>query len=474
MVNAMRRLSMYSILAVGLGLSIASAYWLAQHPSPRSTHFAGPAAATERSILYYRDPSGLPFWSAGPKKDAQGRDFVPVYDNEEPSFEPKRAAPQATAGPRKVLYYRNPMGLPDTSPVPKKDNMGMDYIPVYEGDDQNDGATVKISLDRVQRSGVRSEPVETRVVLQPVRAVGTVAIDESKLTVVALRFDGYVEKLFVGTTGQAVRAGEPLFRIYSPQIQQVQIDLQVAVNAAQRGVMGSTSELSLNGAMQRLRNLGIPENRIEEVRRNEGNPRTIDWPAPANGVVLSKRVINGQRVAAGDELYRIADLSTVWVIADVAESDLAAIKPGLRSTMTFRAYPTAPIEGRVTLIYPEVKSETRTARVRIEVPNPDGRLRADMYADVLFATGADDAPVVAVPNSAVIDSGSQQIVFVAKGEGRFEPRRVTLGRRGDGYREVLDGIREGEEVVTTATFLIDSESNLRAALKTFSQQEAPQ
>jgi Cu(I)/Ag(I) efflux system membrane fusion protein len=133
-----------------------------------------------------------------------------------------------------------------------------------------------------------------------------------------------------------------------------------------------------------------------------------------------------------------------------------------------------PIEGRVTLIYPEMKTETRTARVRIEVPNPDGRLRTDMYADVLFATGADDTPVVAVPNSAVIDSGSQQIVFVAKGEGRFEPRRVTLGRRGDAYREVLDGIREGEEVVTTATFLIDSESNLRAALKTFSQQEASQ
>jgi Cu(I)/Ag(I) efflux system membrane fusion protein len=224
--------------------------------------------------------------------------------------------------------------------------------------------------------------------------------------------------------------------------------------------------------MQRLRNLAVPEERINEVRRTGTNPRTIDWPSPANGVVLSKRVMNGQRVQAGDELYRIADLSTVWVVADVAEADLAAIRIGTPVKVTFRAYPTQPVEGKIALIYPEVKSETRTARVRIELPNPDGRLKADMYADVLFQPGIDAAPVIAVPNSAIIDSGTKQIVLVAKGEGRFEPRRVTLGRRGEGYREVLEGLRAGEDVVTTATFLIDSESNLKAALKTFTRQEA--
>ncbi len=363
------------------------------------------------------------------------------------------------------------MGLADTSPVPKKDSMGMDYIPVYVGDEPDGGATVKVSLDRVQRSGVRSEPAAKRVLAQPVRAVGAVAIDESKLTIVTLRADGYIEDLFVNTTGQSVRVGQPLFRVYSSQIQQAQIDLLVALDALQRKTPGAEPERSLNGAMQRLRNLGVPESRIDEVRKTGSNPRTIDWPSPATGVILSKRIINGQRVAAGDELYRIADLSSVWVIADVAEADLAAIKPGSRALVTFRAYPTEPVEGQVTLIYPEVKSETRTARVRIELPNPDGRLKADMYADVLFGTGSDEA-VVSVPNSAVIDSGSQQVVFVVKGEGRFEPRRVTLGRRGEGYREVLKGIAEGEEVVTTATFLIDSESNLRAALKTFGQDEA--
>lgn len=465
----------FFVLALGLGLGAAGGYWTAQRGLPLrpSTHDVGTAAAAERHILYYRDPTGAPLWSAAPKQDQQGRPYIPVYDDEEPSFDsdrPKQAA--GAKGPRKILYYRNPMGLPDTSPVPKKDGMGMDYIPVYDGDEADDGNIVKVSLDRVQRSGVRSEPAEARVLVQPVRAVGTVAIDESKLTVVAMRSVGYIEDLFVNTAGRAVQAGEPLFRVYSPDIVNAQIDLRISLGAVQRAVSGTDMNQAINGAMQRLRNLGVPESRIKEVRDAGVNPRTLDWPAPASGVVLSKRVINGQRVDAGDELYRIADLSTVWVIADVAEADVGLIKQGTRAQITFRAYPNEPMEGRVTLIYPEVKPETRTARVRIEVPNPDGRLRADMYADVVFRVGADGVPVVSVPNSAVIDSGSQQFVLVSRGEGRFEPRPVKLGRRGDGYREVLDGVREGEDVVTAATFLIDAESNLRAALKTFTQ-DAP-
>ena len=457
------------IVTLSIGLSAIGGYrWAGRSADADDTAVsAAISTATERSILYYRDPSGTPLWSAVPKRDQRGRDYLPVYDDQEPSFDPDPPKQRIAKGPRKILYYRNPMGLPDTSSAPKKDSMGMDYIPVFADEEADDGKTIKVSLDRVQRSGVRTERVESRVLMQPVRAVGAVAIDESKLTVVTLRTDGYIENLFVNTTGQAVQAGDVLFRVYSPDIQKAQVDLLVAVSAMQRGIGGTDAERTLNGAMQRLRNLGIPETRIDEVRRTGVNPRTIDWPAPANGVVISKRIINGQRVVAGDELYRIADLSTVWVIADVAEADLATIKPGTKAQVTFRSYPTQPVEGQVTLIYPEVKSETRTARVRIEIPNPGGRLKADMYADVLFRTGADEGPVVTVPNSAVVDSGSQQIVLVARGEGRFEPRTIKLGRRSDKYREVLDGLRDGEEVVTTATFLIDAESNMRAALKTF-------
>lgn len=457
------------ILALGTALGVAGGYWSAQFAThqPPAAQSAGTESPATRTILYYRAPDKTPFWSAVPKQDQQGRPYVPVYDDEEPSFDTEQSKPQAAGGARTILYYRNPMGLPDTSPVPKKDAMGMDYIPVYEGDGAEDGTTVKISLDRVQRSGVRTEPAEVRVLAQPVRAVGAVAIDESKLTVVAMRSTGYVENLFVDTAGQKVKADEPLFRVYSPDIVNAQIDLRTSLGAVQRSVTGLEGGKSVEGAMQRLRNLGVPESRIRDVRENDVNPRTLDWPSPATGVVLSKRVINGQRVEAGDELYRIADLSTVWVIADVAEADLALIGQGTRAQITFRAYPNEPLEGRVTLVYPEMKSETRTARVRIEVPNPDGRLKADMYADVVFHAGADRTPVVTVPNDAVIDSGSRQIVLVSRGEGRFEPRPVKLGRRGEGYREVLEGLHAGEQVVTTATFLIDAESNLRAALETF-------
>jgi Cu(I)/Ag(I) efflux system membrane fusion protein len=469
----MPRLAGALLLAFGVSAGAAAGYWYARLPAGVPASAVAPestAAAAERKILYYRDPSGAPYWSAEPKKDAQGRDYLPVYEDQEISFEPKKAAPTA-GGPRKILYYRNPMGLPDTSPVPKKDWMGMDYIAVYEGEEPDDGKTVKVSLDKVQRSGVRTEAVEARTIVRPVRAVGTVKYDERRLSVVTMRSDGYVEALFVNTTGQLVREGEPLFRVYSKEIQLAQIDLTIATGAQSR-MTGGLGAQTVEGAMQRLRNLAVPDSRIQEVRSKGINPRTLDWPAPTTGTVIEKKIINGQRVMPGEELYRIADLSHLWVIADVAEADLSAIKVGTRATVMVRAYMAQPIEGEVTFVYPELKAETRTARVRIEVPNPDGRLKVDMYADVLFQTGEAE-PVAAVPASAVIDSGTRQVVLVAKGEGRFEPRPVKLGVRGDGYVEVLEGVSKGEEVVTAATFLIDAESNLKAALQAFTQAEAP-
>lgn len=463
------------ILTLGIAAGAVASYGYVHRSAGTGTSLsvAPPTSAAERTILYYRDPTGAPFWSAMPKNDALGRAYLPVYKGAEPVFTPPPAKPMAARGERKILYYRNPMGLPDISPVAKKDAMGMDYIPVYEGDEQDDGKTIKVSLDRVQRSGVRTEPAEARVLVRALRAVGTVTIDERRLTIVTMRSDGYVEDLFVNTTGQVVHAGEPLFRVYSPDIQLALSDLLVARGWAQRAPVEPGTGRSLEGAMQRLRNLGVPESRIREVRDTGANPRTIDWLAPAGGTVIAKRIINGQRVVAGDELYRIADLSNVWVIADVAEGDLADIKPGVRATVTFRAYRSQPVEGVVTFIYPEVRPETRTARVRIEVSNPDERLKPDMYADVVFHVEGDRAPVTTVPTSAIIDNGTRQIVLVAKGEGRFEPRPVKLGRRGDGHVEIVEGLRRGEEIVTTATFLIDAESNLQTALKAFTEQEQP-
>ena len=419
----MKRLNTLMILAIGVAAGAAGSYWYAHRPEPVAT----PAAAEQS---------------------------------------------QPAKGERTILYYRNPMGHPDTSPVPKKDSMGMDYIPVYE-DEQDDGTTVKVSLDKIQRTGVRIEKVEARTIARTVRGVGTIQHDESLLWIVTVRSDGYIEDLFVNRTGQHVEKGEPLFRFYSPQIQLAQVDLLVAMRA---DGTSSKSEASRNlaGAIQRLRNLDVPESRIDEVRETLTNPRTIDWPSPATGNIIEKRVLQGQRVMAGDELFRIADHSRVWVIAEVAEADIAAIKVGMPATVTLRAFTTEPHEGVVTFIYPEMmKPETRTISVRIELPNPDGQMKPGMYADVVFQAGAGEAAVTAVPDSAVIDSGMRQVVLVAKGEGRFEPRAVKLGRRGDGFIEIKEGLKVGEEVVTSANFLIDAESNLKAALQAFSQPGPP-
>ena len=418
----MRRLNNLMVMAVGLSAGAIGTYWLEHRPEPVATS----AAAQQAS--------------------------------------PAQAG-QAKGSERRILYYRNPMGHPDTSPVPKKDSMGMDYIPVY-ADEIDDPNTVKVSLDKIQRSGVATEKVGAKSLDRTVRAVGMVDHDETLLTVVAMRSDGYIEDLFVNKIGQHVEQGEPLFRVYSPQIQQAQTDLIIALRAERS--RGPDADKALAGAMQRLRNLGVPDSRIEEIRSTGENPRTLDWPAPAEGDVIAKMIVNGQRVAAGDELYRIADHSHVWLIADVAEADIASITVGMTARATLRAKPMQLIEGKVTFVYPVLKPETRTVSVRIELPNPDGLLKPGMYADVVFEAGDGEA-VTAVPDSAVIDSGTRQVVLVAKGEGRFEPRAVKLGRRGGGFVEVLEGLTEGEEVVTSATFLIDAESNLRAALQSFSQ-----
>jgi membrane fusion protein, copper/silver efflux system len=417
----MRRLNSLIILTAGIAAGAAGSYWYAH----RTETVATPASAEQ---------------SAPPE------------------------------GGRKILYYRNPMGLPDTSPVPKKDPMGMDYIAVY-ADEQGDANTVKVSLDKVQRSGVRTEKVTSLPLTRTVRGIGTVEHDESLLRIVTARSDGYIEELFVNKTGQHVTKGEPLFRFYSPQIQLAQADLVVAMRAEGASAKSETSR-NVAGAIQRLRNLDVPESRIEQVRASLTNPRTLDWASPAKGDVITKNVIEGQRVMAGDELFRIADHSNVWVVAEVAEADIGAIKVGMPATVTLRALPGEPHEGKVSFIYPEMmKMETRTVSVRIELPNPDGKIKTGMYADVVFRVGDGEAPAVAVPDSAIIDSGTRQVVLVAKGEGRFEPREVKIGRRGEGHTEIVSGLEPGEEIVTSATFLIDAESNLRAALQAFSQGE---
>lgn len=428
----MRIMRSVALLCLGLVAGVLAAHWL---EAPQ--------------------PAALMSWA---------RDMLPAGQATDVQARPDKAAGE---GGREILYYRHPMGLPETSQEPKKDSMGMDYIPIYAGEVADDSGAVTISTERIQRSGVRTEKAERRTVSRPIMIPGSVAVDESRVQIVTLRAEGFIEELFVDRTGQAVKAGDPLFRVYMPQLQAAQVDLHLATKGA-----GGPRERLLGGASQKLRNLGVPDSFIKRAAETGENIRTIDWPAPMDGVVLAKRVIDGQRVMPGEELYRIGDLSRVWVIADLPERELAHVAVGDPVEVTIRSFSEAPHKGKIDFIYPELRPETRTARIRIELPNEDGSLRADMYADVAIAPGS--KPVIAVPESAILHSGQRKVVLVAKGGGRFEPREVTLGRRGENYVEIVEGVAEGEEIVTTATFLIDAESNLKAALTQFTAPEPQQ
>jgi membrane fusion protein, copper/silver efflux system len=464
---------MFAKLITGAALAavlIISGFWLGAGGRPFTPHpkvLAVTAAAQEpgagHKVLYWKDPDGKPDFSPAPKKTADGRDYLPVYDEEEPALAAAQNVKPKSKG--KILYYRNPMGLPDTSPVPKKDWMGMDYIPVYEGEEQ-DGGTVKVSLDRVQRAGVRTEAAALRVLARPVKAPGIAKPDERTLRSVSLRADGFIEKLFVNATGAHVHAGEPMFAVYSPQIVSVQVDYRSARGA-------SDESQRQNGALQRLRNFGLPESVIEQIRASPHPQMSITWPAPMTGVVMMKNVIEGQMAKAGQELYQLADLTSIWVIADVAEQDIGLVKIGAPARLSFRAFPGETFEGKVTFILHELDAATRTAKVRIEVKNPEHRIKHEMFAEVEIDAGAGQPPGLSVPVSAVLDSGSRQVVLIDRGEGRFEPRAVKLGIRGDGFVVVLNGLKEGENVVVAANFLIDAESNLKAALAGFSAEQKP-
>jgi Cu(I)/Ag(I) efflux system membrane fusion protein len=391
------------------------------------------------------------FGSSAPSAMSAGISANAAIDNPSPD-----AMAKGGDGKR-IKYYRNPMGLPDKSDTPKKDNMGMDYLPVYDGDDSDD-ASVKFSPGKIQKTGVRSEPVEMRTLSVPLRAPGTVQEDERLKSVVALRFEGFIDAVEDVTTGKHVKKGEPLMRLYGPGLSSAAAEYLSALRS-EAGI----GNQALKGARRRLENLGAPEKFIAEIERTHEVPINVIWPAPQDGEIVERTAVDGMRAAPGDVLFRIVSHDTVWVLADVAERDLSLIEVGQNVTVRPRAYPDRSFIGKVTLIYPHLMVETRTARVRIELPNPDDVLRPDMYADVEIATG-DAVPVLTVADSAVIDSGNRQVVIIDKGEGRFEPREVKLGRRGDGRVEIKEGVAENENVVVSANFLIDAESNLKAAL----------
>ena len=372
---------------------------------------------------------------------------------------------------RKILYYRNPMGLPDTSPVPKKDPMGMDYIPVYDGEDTEPSGQIRIGVEKIQKLGVRTEAVRKRVLEHTVRAAGRVESDERRIYAVAPKFEGYVERLHVAITGQAVEKGQALFDAYSPELVSAQREYAIAARGfeslkdadhASRSGMQQLAEASL----RRLRNWDVSERQIRALARSGEIRRAMTFHSPIAGVVIEKKALPGMRFMPGETLFQITDLSSVWLIADIAEQDIGRVSIGGAATVRADAYPDKVFEGKIAYIYPVLNAATRTARVRFELDNPGLLLKPSMFAQAELKSASNNA-VLSIPASAVIDSGTRQIVFVDREEGRFAPREIRTGQQAGDYVEIIDGLGEGERVVVSANFLIDAESNLKAAISGF-------
>ena len=412
------------------------------------------------------------------------------------SFGNKHAETQqsssAKPGERKILFYRNPMNPVITSPVPAKDEMGMDYIPVYsdegtapkktleeEVDDffAEDSspkeipglAPVTLSPQEIQVAGVVTAAAVSEPFQSIIRTVGQVIPDETRVRRVQTKIEGWVEKLYVNYTGQSVKQGDPLLSVYSPDLLSGQEEFLQAKASASKMLSASdpetrkTGEMLLKAARGRLELFDVPEVFIQDLLKIGKMQRAVTLTVPFSGFVIAKDVLEGQKIDPGMSLLTIADLSTVWVEADFYEYEAEAVKTGLGARLSSPYAPGVTLQGEVSYVYPFLNAESRTLKARMEFSNEKLQLRPGMFVDVNLEIDLGES--VVIPDSAVMDSGTRKVVFVDKGSGRFEPREIQAGARSAGRAQILSGIKPGERVAVKANFLLDSESRLQAIIQ---------
>lgn len=367
---------------------------------------------------------------------------------------------------RKILYWQAPMDPTYISPKPGKSPMGMDLIPVYEGEEAF-GSTVKINPVIEQNMGVRTAIVKRRDLTRVIRTIGHLDYDEARVGYVQTKFSGWIEKTYVNTTGEAVKKGDILLEIYSPQLVTAQEEYLDALDNFQQATSpASRANLKsiLASTRRRLEYFDISEGQIKELERTRQVRKTLHIVSPFDGIVTEKHALDGMEVRPGMRLYIIADLSEIWVYADIYEFEVPWVKEGQKAIMTLSYQPGKVYHGKVQYIYPYLEEKTRTIKVRLTFPNPNLDLKPGMYANVDIHTSPMTDAVV-VPTEAVLFSGERNLVFVALGGGRFAPRNVMVGlESGEGYYEIRKGLKAGEKVVTSAQFLLDSESKLQESI----------
>jgi len=392
----------------------------------------------------------------------------------------KKSSATETPG-KKIKYWKAPMTAGFTSDKPGKSPMGMDLIPVYEDEEQQSGEGFRINPTVVQNIGVKTVKVRRRTLSREIRTTGILAYDERTVTQIHTKYKGWVEKLYVDFTGQEVGKGDLLAEVYSPELVSTQEELLVAMKYSQSlkdspfTEIGKGAERLFESTKRRLELFDVPEHQIEELIREKKITKTLHIHSPFRGFVIKKHASEGMFVEPGMSLYTIADLSNIWVLADVYEYEMPWIKIGQKVKMNLSYYPGKKFHGKVTYIDPFMDSKTRTLKVRMEFKNPKWKLKPDMYANVTLKS-AIARKSVAVPEEAVIHSGERQIVIVQDSSGGFDSRSLTLGVQADGYYQVLKGLKAGETVVTSSSFLLDSESRLKEALskmQTKKKEERP-
>jgi Cu(I)/Ag(I) efflux system membrane fusion protein len=362
---------------------------------------------------------------------------------------------------RAPLYYRNPMNPTITSPKPAKDEMGMDYIPVYSKDDVSSSVAGTVLIDpvTVQSMGIRTTKAARRSLVKTIYTWGRIDYDETSITRLHPKTEGWVELMQVETTGQSLKHDDILLSIYSPQLVSAQEEYLLALN---RSTASSVTGQLAETALRRLELLDVPNHQIEELKQDREVKKYLHIHSPAAGTVIKVGVREGQYVTPKTELYFIADLAKVWVFVNIFEDELAWVKEGDHARMSVKGIPGKTFSGQLTYIYPYADRQTRTIKARLEFDNPGLLLKPDMYAEIEIAVGR-RASAISVPSEAVVRSGTREKIFVQVSEGKFEPREVVLGVTSKGWIEVLKGVTSGESVVTSAQFLIDSESKLREA-----------
>lgn len=436
--------------------------------------------ANGRKVLYWYAPMDPNYHSDHPGKSPMGMDLLPKYADEAASSGSQTAADgaqAATRSERTVLYWYAPMDPNYHSDHPGKSPMGMDLLPKYADDEAAKLApgSVKLSPERQQMVGVRTAAVERAPLTRTIRTTGTLVADETKLGHVHVKVNGWIDQVYVNYVGQPVKKGQPLFTVYSPDLVATEQEYLIALKgqdylgkAPYREVSSGANSL-LEATRERLKLWDISDDQIKKLEQTGKIEKTITFYSPVSGFVLDRQAFPQTSVGPDKELYLVADLSDIWVDADVYEYEIPYVHVGQKATMQLSYSPGKTYIGRVSFIYPIADAQTRTVKVRLEFPNPNFELKPQMFANVEFNISY--GTNILVPAEAVLDSGSRQTVFVAKGNGYFEPREIKVGPRLDDKVVVLSGLQPGETIVTSGNFLIDSESRLSAATADMSSQK---